>query len=275
MRLIRLQKRKLKSWIDNQHKVKGVKGRKTNDPNRDQALYDWCLSFQRDYNRAPTRKEATKKALEISEDSTFQASKGWLDKFSRKYNIEFTPLKTIPGKNKMSGSGFLDSDSGSFSDASSYEGVSPTIQGSQFMQPQQQGNGMKPWNLEEPFMMPNGQGNEFKPHDNQINSFLSFNNSTFNESMQQEKKDTIPFLDQQWNQQPINNDFGNLYGFAPDYQQNGFQMNFQNFPQGNNQGGFMNNSQPQFEVNNFLNFDTFHDNNNGEPDFRMKMENLY
>ena len=69
------------------------------------------MTFQTEHGRPPSRKETTAKALELSGDPSFQASKGWLDKFSRKFNIEFTPLKIIPprGRKKVktgeSGSG--------------------------------------------------------------------------------------------------------------------------------------------------------------------------
>jgi hypothetical protein len=122
----KITKRKLKSWIDSQHKIKGVKGRKSNDPSRDQALHRWCMDFQNEHGRPPSRKEATQKALELSGDPNFQASKGWLDKFSRKYNIEFTPLKIIPprGRKKVK----TDSDSGSATstrDSTLLESISP------------------------------------------------------------------------------------------------------------------------------------------------------
>jgi len=107
----KITKRKLKSWLENQSKVKGVKGRKSTDPVRDEVLFKWCSEFEKSHGRPPSRKETTEKALELSGDPNFQASKGWLDKFSRKYHIEFTPLKIIPprGRKKMK----TDSESGS------------------------------------------------------------------------------------------------------------------------------------------------------------------
>jgi hypothetical protein len=96
----KLTKRKLKSWQDSQGKVKKTKGRKSNDIPRDTALLEWCRDFQSETGRMPTRKEAGKKALELNNDPKFKASKGWLDKFSRKFDIEFTPLKVFPPKVK-------------------------------------------------------------------------------------------------------------------------------------------------------------------------------
>ena len=107
----KITRRKLKSWIESQNKVKGgtevpfsvkpvVKGRKTSDANRDTTLFEWCIEFQKEKGRPPTRKEAAKRALELSSDEQFKASKGWLDKFSKKYQVEFTPLKVFPSRGK-------------------------------------------------------------------------------------------------------------------------------------------------------------------------------
>jgi hypothetical protein len=123
----KITKRKLKSWIDSQHKIKGVKGRKSNDPSRDQALHKWCMDFQNEHGRPPSRKEATQRALELSGDSNFQASKGWLDKFSRKYHIEFTPLKIIPprGTKKKVKTEYDSGSATSTRDSTLLEGISP------------------------------------------------------------------------------------------------------------------------------------------------------
>lgn len=200
----KITKRKLKSWIENQYKVKGVKGRKTNDPNRDQTLYDWCLEFQKETGRPPTRKEATKKALELSEDPSFQASKGWLDKFSRKFQIDFTPLKIIPPKHRKKVDGFLlDSDSGSALSGSDSpaEGISPLLPGMQTIQPHhlqqrqfqhqphiqhqpQQQNQGKPWMLESAVNQ-NGFHQEQDPYGSKVSSFFNYPNQGQNQNQNQ------------------------------------------------------------------------------------------
>jgi len=75
-----------------------VKGRKSNDAARDKALFDWCIQYQQTSGKPPTRRETAKKALELTNDANFKASKGWLDKFSRRYAIDFTPLKVFNKK---------------------------------------------------------------------------------------------------------------------------------------------------------------------------------
>jgi len=71
--------------------------------------------------------------LELSKDIEFKASKGWLDKFSRKYDIEFTPLKVFPSrakKHRMPGEeGFGSSMSESFETSSVNSGMSPRVNG--------------------------------------------------------------------------------------------------------------------------------------------------
>lgn len=104
-----------------------VKGRKSSDTNRDTRLFEWCNEFVESEGRTPTRKEAARKALELSNDPTFKASKGWLDKFSRKFDVEFTPLKVFPSRNKNSRHGsVLDSsmtDSVDIDSSSCYSGT--------------------------------------------------------------------------------------------------------------------------------------------------------
>merc|ERR1711907_717952 len=41
----RLTRRKIKSWIDSLNKIKGIKGRKSSDKNRDHNLFKWCQKF--------------------------------------------------------------------------------------------------------------------------------------------------------------------------------------------------------------------------------------
>lgn len=256
-----------------------MKGRKTNDPNRDQALYEWCLTFINEYERAPTRKEATKKALELSEDPSFQASKGWLDKFSRKYNIEFTPLKISPpktGKKKLNG--FSESDSASSvsnNDSFSMDGISPvmqTIHAAQVQQPMGNNNGYNNNYQGQTFTSTMFQP-EFGGDEGKMNQFFDFgsqnNNGNGNgyDGMNYEKKEFMPSLDQF---QPLNIGGGGNYNYSypQNYQQP--QQPNQNMVYGMNPEGAyqmehaMNNIhtlQPHSDISSFLDL--------GEP-YNMK-----
>jgi hypothetical protein len=51
-------------------------------------LMDWYTATSKQKGRIITTKEFKRKALEFSKDSTFRASKGWLQKFRRRHNIK-------------------------------------------------------------------------------------------------------------------------------------------------------------------------------------------
>ena len=51
-------------------------------------LMDWYTATSKQKGRVITTKEFKRKALEFSKDSTFRASKGWLQKFRRRHNIK-------------------------------------------------------------------------------------------------------------------------------------------------------------------------------------------
>ena len=101
----KINRRKLKLWKQNFGKVKNckfvslfdlkckVKGKKTNDPARDDALMEWYSDFKTENGRPPNRREIKQKALQLSKDPQFMASKGWLDKFSKKFCVDIAPIK--------------------------------------------------------------------------------------------------------------------------------------------------------------------------------------
>ena len=77
-----------------------MKGRKLDDPILDKRFYEWCLEFQRQHKKAPNSREGKRKALEMSQDPNFKASKGWLRRFTIRHNFHFTPMKTFKNKSK-------------------------------------------------------------------------------------------------------------------------------------------------------------------------------
>ena len=54
-------------------------------------LYKWILQEQDDSDQLLTRHQIKQKAKELSTLRGFKASKGWLDKFRRRYNVEVRP----------------------------------------------------------------------------------------------------------------------------------------------------------------------------------------
>ena len=63
-------------------------GRKVREPEMDKKLLKWFYSFHVVQGNKITPKDFKKKALEFSNDSTFKASEGWLQKFRKRYNIK-------------------------------------------------------------------------------------------------------------------------------------------------------------------------------------------
>jgi hypothetical protein len=65
-------------------------GRKIRDPEMERQLYDWYLDYHV-RNRFPVTSQMIKaKALEFSKLEDFYASKGWLEKIKKKYNLQIS-----------------------------------------------------------------------------------------------------------------------------------------------------------------------------------------
>ena len=76
----------LKRWVEvGAHRKKGG-GRKTLDPDMEYELYQWCLSQLTD--KPLTRGLIKQRARNLSRfQGSFKASKGWLDKFIKRYEL--------------------------------------------------------------------------------------------------------------------------------------------------------------------------------------------
>ena len=92
MKMCKVPRKSLRRWsYVGCHRKKGC-GRKTKNPEMEAKLVDW-------YNKIVkkgiyvTAKMIRDKAIEISKDKDFLASKGWLEKFKRKFNIKIVNNK--------------------------------------------------------------------------------------------------------------------------------------------------------------------------------------
>jgi len=56
-------------------------------------LLEWYRNYETTNHRKPTRNEMIKYAKKISKNKEFKASKGWLDKFKLRFNLEFKIVK--------------------------------------------------------------------------------------------------------------------------------------------------------------------------------------
>ncbi len=77
-------------------------GRKNKDPEMDQKVLKWYDEISK-LKRKPTGSEIRKFALKVCKDKTFIASKGWLEKFKKKYHIELYRVKQLKAKKELSG----------------------------------------------------------------------------------------------------------------------------------------------------------------------------
>jgi hypothetical protein len=63
-------------------------GRKTQDPIMEKKLMEWYIDHHEVKKNPVTAKLIKRKALEFSLNKDFTASKGWLEKFKKKYQLE-------------------------------------------------------------------------------------------------------------------------------------------------------------------------------------------
>jgi hypothetical protein len=55
----------------------------------DSALYSWYINYHFILGNKVNVKLFKRKAMELSNDVHFRASKGWLEKYKKRYNISF------------------------------------------------------------------------------------------------------------------------------------------------------------------------------------------
>lgn len=75
-------------------------GRKIRDPDMEKKLYSWYTQLKSN-NTPVTPKMIKNKALAITKFSDFIASKGWLEKFKRKFNLELSRENKIEIKKQL------------------------------------------------------------------------------------------------------------------------------------------------------------------------------
>ena len=94
MKMCKVPRKSLRRWsYVGCHRKKGC-GRKTKNPQMEEKLVQWYNDMVKK-GFCITAKMIREKAVEISEDKDFLASKGWLEKFKKKFNI-----RIMNGKNK-------------------------------------------------------------------------------------------------------------------------------------------------------------------------------
>ena len=79
----------LKRWMKVGCERKKGGGRKTKDPEMEKELYQWYLEMKRNHQPV-TAKMIKEKAIKLTHCEDFIASKGWLDKFKVRFNLDIT-----------------------------------------------------------------------------------------------------------------------------------------------------------------------------------------
>ena len=64
-------------------------GRKIRDPNMEKKLMDWYNNYHCKQHRPINSRLIRKMAMDFSSFSDFRASKGWLEKFKKRYHIKY------------------------------------------------------------------------------------------------------------------------------------------------------------------------------------------
>ena len=94
MKMCKVPRKSLRRWSHVGCNRKKGCGRKTRNPEMENKLVEWYNKVV-NQNVNVSAKMIRDKAMEISEDKEFLASKGWLEKFKKKFNI-----KIVTHKNK-------------------------------------------------------------------------------------------------------------------------------------------------------------------------------
>ena len=100
MKMCKVPRKSLRRWsYVGCHRKKGC-GRKTKNPQMEEKLVEWYNNMTKS-GISVTAKMIRDKAVEISTDKDFLASKGWLEKFKRKFDIKIVNNKNRKFKRSL------------------------------------------------------------------------------------------------------------------------------------------------------------------------------
>ena len=92
MKMCKVPRKSLRRWLHVGCERKKGCGRKTKNPEMEERLVEWYRNELRN-NKYVSAKIIRDKAVELSRDKDFMASKGWLEKFKKKYEIYIPTCK--------------------------------------------------------------------------------------------------------------------------------------------------------------------------------------
>ena len=94
IKLTKVPRKSLRRWsIVGIHRKKGC-GRKTKEPELEEKICHW-INQMKLKGMLPTSNQTREKALQLSKDKKFIASKGWLEKFKKKFDITLAKKKDL------------------------------------------------------------------------------------------------------------------------------------------------------------------------------------
>ena len=94
IKLTKVPRKSLRRWsIVGIHRKKGC-GRKTKEPELEEKIVHWINQLKLK-GMLPTSNQTREKALQLSKDKKFIASKGWLEKFKKKFDITLAKKKDL------------------------------------------------------------------------------------------------------------------------------------------------------------------------------------
>ena len=88
MKMCKVPRKSLRRWLFVGSQRKKGCGRKTKNPEMEEKLVEWYNEIVKKNGVYITAKMIRDKAVKISKDKDFLASKGWLEKFKKKFNIQ-------------------------------------------------------------------------------------------------------------------------------------------------------------------------------------------
>ena len=87
-KILGINPKNIRRWMEKGIDKKSGQGRKTSDPLMEKQLYQMIQEHQAEHNRLPSKLAIVAFAKQHSRLSAFKASKGWFDKFVKRYGFK-------------------------------------------------------------------------------------------------------------------------------------------------------------------------------------------
>ncbi len=92
-KILGINPKNIRRWMEKGITKKTGQGRKTSDPSMEKRLFQMITDHQRDHSRLPPKQTIVSFAKEHSQQPGFKASKGWFDKFVKRYGFKLKQFR--------------------------------------------------------------------------------------------------------------------------------------------------------------------------------------